>query len=158
MVAVWSNYSMEDMWDLAYSVQNRWKSGEISRYQVVASFVDDLLYGAILDPKDLERLNILTTVKDGWFGVQTCIRTPTDAESLRTMLIQTAWIPFAVGDDLWHNNEHMDGAFSMAHHPICEHNLGLALLDWDLMANVLNVNLGRNKVEQFWNQGLARGL
>jgi hypothetical protein len=72
------------------------------------------------------------------------------------MLVQTTWIPFAVGDDLWHL-EHMDGAFSIPYHPRCEHHVGLAP-DLDLLANVINVNLGRAKVEKFWNNGLLYGL
>lgn len=167
VVAVLSEYSMEEMWDMAHGVQNRWKSGEISRYEVVPSFVDNLLdysvkpvdgnhSASLLEPDDFARLNILTTVADGWFGVKTSIRTPTSLENLRTMLIQSAWIPFAVGDDLWHD-EHMDGAFSIQYHPSCEHHLGLAF-DMDLMANVINVNLGWTKAEKLWNKGLAYGL
>lgn len=166
VVAALSNYSMEDMWGMAHGVQNRWKSGEIGRYEVVRYFVDDLLYGnlrtdknissPLLDSKILARLNILTTVKDGWFGVKTSSGTPMDIQSLHTMLVQTAWIPFATGDDLWHDG-HMDGAFSIPYHPSCEHNLGLTL-DLDLIANVVNVNLGRTKVEKLWKKGLAYGL
>jgi hypothetical protein len=165
VVASLSNYTMEQMWDMAHNVQMKWKRGEISRYQVVEAFLDDLLYQPtlpgnrslpILDTESLALLNIITTVKNGWFGLTTSVRTPSSVEILRTMLIQTSWIPFAIGDDLWHL-EHMDGAFTLPHHPSCAHHVGLSL-NWDLYLNVINVNLGRHKVEAFWNQGLERGL
>jgi hypothetical protein len=167
VVASLSNYTMEQMWDMAHNVQMRWKRGEISRYQVVEAFLDDLLYQPtllgernqsrpILATESLQLLNIITTVKNGWFGLTTSVRTPSSVESLRTMLIQTSWIPFAIGDDLWHL-EHMDGAFTLPQHPSCAHHVGLSL-NWDLYLNVINVNLGRDKVETFWNQGLTRGL
>ena len=108
------------------------------------------------DPALLSRLNIMTAVPGGWLGVKTSVRTPSSIEALRTMLVQTTWIPFAIGSDMWHH-EHMDGAFSVHQHPSCEHHLGLAF-DLDLMANIVNVNLGRSKVEKFWKKGLAYGL
>jgi len=169
VVAALNGFSMEEMYSIAVSAQNRWKSGEISRYEVVPAFVDDLLERSIaLMPTndggknnetvsmDLSSLNIITTVKDGSFGIKHSIRTPSNMASLRTMLLQTTWIPFAVGDGLWHQ-DHMDGGFSPLHHPACEINLGLPL-DVDLLANIVNVNLSRQKVEKFWNKGLAYGL
>jgi hypothetical protein len=74
-------------------------------------------------------------------------------------LIQTAFIPLATGNDLW-LHDHMDGAFSIPHHPACEHYVGLSV-GWDLLDllwNVVNVNLSRDKVEKFWNMGLEYGL
>ena len=174
VVAALSRYSMEDMWNIAYNIQLEWKSGQLDRYDVVTTFVDDLLFGRQhhpksiqpsmlqrnttlrLTPMDVSSLNIITTVKNGWWGVKTSIRTPQSVHELRTMLIQTTWIPFAIGNDLWYNN-HMDGAFTTLYHPTCQYNVGLAF-DWDLYTNVVNVNLGRDKVEQFWNKGLEYGL
>lgn len=174
LVAALSRYTMEEMWNIAYNVQKQWKQGQISRYDVVATFVDDLLYGpdrslptgnltAIsesqalrLRPLDLSSLKIITTVNDGWFGVKTSIRSAENASELRMMLIQTTWIPFAIGSGLWYNG-HMDGAFTTPFHPAADVTLGLEL-DWDLYANVLNVNLGREKVEKFWRKGTELGL
>ena len=51
----------------------------------------------------------------------------------------------------------MDGAFSINDHPTCNLNLGLPLL-WDIYANILNMNLSRELVEKFWNNGLAYGV
>jgi hypothetical protein len=176
LVAALSRYSMEEMWNIAHNVQNQWKYGHISRYDVVTIFVDDLLFGPDTstmslpgnisdssEPRtlrlrsvDLASLNIITTVNDGWWRYKTSIRRPTSLSELRTMLIQTTWIPFAIGNELWHNG-HMDGAFTSPFHPTTDVTVGLEL-DWDLYANVLNVNLGRDKVEKFWNKGIALGL
>jgi hypothetical protein len=128
VVAALSRYSMEDMWNMAYNIQLQWKSGQLDRYAVVTAFVDDLLFGRRqqsatntsllqnnstirLNPMDLSSLNIITSVKSRWWGVQPSIRTPESLQELRTMLIQTTWIPFAIGNDLWYEN-HMDGASS----------------------------------------------
>jgi hypothetical protein len=174
VVAALSRYSMEDMWNIAYNIQLQWKSGQLDRYDVVTAFVDDLLFGRQyqestrqslikfqnatlrLSPSDLSSLNIITTVKGTWWGVETSIRTPQTVHELRTMLIQTTWIPLAIGNDLWYDH-HMDGAFTTPYHPKCQYNVGLAF-DLDLYMNVVNVNLGRDKVEKFWNKGLAYGL
>jgi hypothetical protein len=163
---------MEDMWNIAYKIQLQWKSGQLDRYDVVTAFVDDLLFGrhsfvssinndtAImrLRSSDLSSLNIITTTKkeNRWWGIQMSIRTPQTIQELRTMLIQTTWIPFAIGNDLWYD-KHMDGAFTTSYHPQCQYNVGLAF-DWDLYNNVVNVNLGRDKVEKFWKKGLEYGL
>jgi hypothetical protein len=167
---------MEEMWNIAYNIQNQWKFGQISRYDVVPAFVDELLYGPgrhrtnsnsslyeevqshdlRLQQVDLSSLHIITTMRDGWWGMKTSIRTPDSVVELRAMLIQTTWIPFAIGGNLWYEG-HMDGAFTTLYHPSCEHTVGLEL-DWDLYANVLNVNLGRDRVENFWNKGVTFGL
>jgi hypothetical protein len=72
------------------------------------------------------------------------------------MLLQTTWIPYATGRALW-LKDHMDGGFTFAQHPKCEHDVGLAP-NLDLLVNVVNVNLGRDKAEKFYNAGLALGL
>jgi hypothetical protein len=176
LVAALSRYTMEEMWNIAYNVQTQWKQGQISRYDVVATFVDDLLYGPDrsftsstknltvslespslrLRPLDLSSLKVITTVNDGWFGAKTSIRSAETVSELRAMLIQTTWIPFAIGNGLWYSG-HMDGAFTTPFHPVTELAVGLEL-DWDLYANVLNVNLGRDKVEKFWKKGTVMGL
>lgn len=70
--------------------------------------------------------------------------------------------PLAIGDRLWHRDSqtgmyHMDGAFSLAQHPTCQFKLGLPL-SLDVYLNILNMNLGPDKVEKFWKAGLAHGL
>jgi hypothetical protein len=135
---------------------------------VLTSFVDFLVNHnvanetidtEIVGEQDLSffnRLNVLTTVRDSRFGLKTSTRTPTSVDSLRTLLIQTAWIPFVVGNELFHE-DHMDGAFYLFGHPRCEHSIGLPG-NLDILANILNVNLAADKVQKFWKMGIERGL
>ena len=183
VVATLSDRSMEEMSDLAFGVQRMWKDGEVDRYDVVTKFVDGLLftgdgvstYGGgnsttpiassrlpiMHDTRLLSKINIITTAKEV-MGVKSVIRTPGSIEELRDMLIHTTWIPFATGNGLWTQDgrtgdHHMDGAFSATTHPRCTHHLGLPFM-MDLFLNILNVNLGIDKVEKYWNAGITMGL
>jgi len=160
VVAALNGLDMEEVYDAALSMQTQWKEGEISRYDVVGGFVDYLLERAAAanneTSMDLSLLNVLTTAKNGWFGVKLSVQTPSSMENLRTLLLQTTWIPYAVGDGLWLHG-HMDGGVAAVFHPKCEVHLDLPL-DLDLLGNIVNVNLGREKVFQFWEKGLAYGL
>jgi hypothetical protein len=51
----------------------------------------------------------------------------------------------------------MDGAFTIPYHPKTSYSLGLPL-SLDILMNVVNVNLGREKVKNFWKAGLAYGI
>jgi len=174
VVATLGNYSMEEMYSIARDKQLRWQRGELDRYDVVEAFIDDLLLdprrrssgassenhdawgtAAMNNPVLLSKLNIITS-EWGWFGVKASVRTPSDVRELRELLLQSTWIPYATGRHLHHKN-HFDGAFSLLQHPRCAHKVGLAP-DADLMLNFINVNLGEDKVEKFWNAGLAYGL
>lgn len=161
-----SNITMQDAYGYAVGVQKQWQRGEISRYDVTESFIDDLLYGdtetkvlrpAFADDRVLSSLRIITSERHSYMGVKTAIRTPENADELKDMLLQTAWIPFAISRDLWHD-EHMDGAFTLHSHPRCRFQLGYDKMEWDLMMNALNVNLGYDKVRKFWERGLQLGL
>lgn len=179
VVATLAGKSMHEMSDLAFDVQRRWKAGNLDRYDVVPHFVDGLLFDTagiegharditrnvtapvMSDAKLLSKINVITTIKD-MVGVRSVIRTPRSIDELRDMLIHTTWIPWATGDGLWTQDEltgdhHMDGAFSATTHPRCTHHLGLPFM-LDLFLNILNVNLGRDKVEKYWNAGIMLGL
>ena len=70
--------------------------------------------------------------------------------------------PFAVGHSLWHTDsktgtKHMDGAFTMPFHPKTAHALGLPFSP-EILMNVININLGLEKVKQFWKAGVAYGI
>jgi hypothetical protein len=101
VVAVLQNRSMDTVLDMATDAQKRWLRGEISRYEVVPDFVDNLLYNG--DPEMLDavahglpRLNVITTTRKGIFGIDKSIRTADNIESLREMLLQTTWIPYGM--------------------------------------------------------------
>ena len=158
--------NMEDIYDIAHAVQQEWRSGTIDRYSVVRTFLDELLHGSMknssaignasFDLTGLSKIHIITTTQHDWLGVKTDIRTATNMDDLHEMLLQTTWIPFAVGGSLWQNG-HMDGAFTALYHPSCKREMGLAAHPW-LLANVINVNLPRSGVESFWNLGLEHGF
>ncbi|GKY94159.1 hypothetical protein MPSEU_000382000 [Mayamaea pseudoterrestris] len=166
--------NMEQMYDMAHNVQKQWQNGTIDRYSVVRTFLDDLLNVAAAEVNTsgvqntsatnerleltsaLSKIHIITTTQHGWMGAKTEIRTATNFGDLHEMLLQTTWIPFAVGNGLWHK-QHMDGAFTALRHPTCQRSMGLAMHPW-LLANVVNVNLPRSGVEAFWNLGLNYGL
>jgi hypothetical protein len=168
VVATWSGHTLREMYDMAGSVQHQWKQGTIHRHDVVAAFLNQLVRSekvanaAENDPTFWNRLHIITSApassKYGQLfgGLQPVVRQATNLDELYTMLLQTTWIPYAVGSGLWHEN-HMDGAFTMPAHPSCAHTVGLAM-NLNLFANVVNVNLGRDKVEHFWNLGKEYGF
>ena len=172
-VSILNGWTMEQVSTFARGAQHEWLSGQTSRYHVVPQFVDQLLALEISNatttgttmaredehrPTWLSQLNVITTEpnhNNGW-GVQTTIRTPTSIPELRELLVQTAWIPMVTGGDLLYQG-HMDGAFSTAQHPKCDKTLSLPL-EWDLMSNVLNVNLDKISLERHWQKGMEYGV
>ena len=169
-VTMLSNITMEAAYEYAVGAQKRWQRGELSRYDVTESFINNLLYGSdkaedivpsnvrpsFRDARVLSTLRIITSERSNLFGLKVAVRTPKNVEELKDMLLQTAWIPFALSRDLWHQ-KHMDGAFTLFEHPQFRIHLGYGL-DWDIMSNALNVNLGYDKVSLLWERGLAQGL
>jgi hypothetical protein len=111
-VSTLSNLTREELSTTAFDIQKQWRSGEIHRHQVVGLFLDSLLYPQkqanmptsnhievemdmrppLEDPFLLSQLQIITTVKRGWFGLDTVIRSPKNVEELRDMLLQTTWM------------------------------------------------------------------
>jgi hypothetical protein len=123
-----------------------------------------------------------------WLFWQATLQRPQDEVSLKRMLLQTTWIPLAVGSSFTHQG-HLDGAFSVWQHPSCRRDVGLIvpkrkqalhhddkndgnslffstlysywilLSDaWKLWSNTLNVNLGKEDVEALFQMGLEYGV
>ena len=167
VVAVLSNSTVDEMSDLCFGVQNRWKVGETRHYGVVTDFLDNFLSTPnvrelLRNEELLSKIHIITAVRNDWFGLKSSIRSPSGSEDLYRMLLQTTWIPFATAERLWEADSstgeyNMDGIFSTHDHPVCAHQLDLPW-KWDLRVNGLNVNLGPDKVVKFWNEGLEYGL
>jgi hypothetical protein len=107
---------------------------------------------------------------------------PHDLQSLKRMLLQTTWIPMAVGSSFSHQG-HLDGAFTVLQHPSCRRDVGLvvpkrkhysnenhgwlatansylALISdsWKLWSNTLNVNLGKQEVDDLFQMGFDYGV
>lgn len=156
VVSVYTNWTMPDLYAMASGLQRDWQDGSLHRYHIVEQFVDNLLQDQDFDEDILSSLHILTSVPQKPMGFRAVLNTPRNMEELRTMLMQTTWIPMAVGSEFTYKG-HLDGAFSAMQHPICHKKVGLAS-DWTLLTNTLNVNLGKDLVEQFWQLGLDYGI
>jgi hypothetical protein len=171
-------HSMSELYAIARAIQVEWAEGRLHRYQVVEAFVDALLDGVGEGDEDghdvwkaiRDQLFIVTTVPTPAGLWEARMRQPHDAASLKTMLLQTTWIPLAVGSSFTHLG-HLDGAFSTLQHPSCRRRVGLAgpfdvskdgtgvLSDmWMLWSNTLNVNLAKEDVENLWQMGLDHGV
>ena len=183
VVATLSDRDRDEMYQLASDAQRLWQQGEIGLYDVVPKFVDGLLsldadtylanddiinasnttskLPTMTDANLLSKINIITTRKENRMRVKHEIRKPTTIQELREGLIHTTWIPFATGGSIWAQDtktghHYMDGAFSSILHPICTYHLGLPFM-MDLFLNTLNVNLGKDKVEKYWDAGVSFG-
>jgi len=136
----------------ALDVQGRWKEGELTRYEVAGVFVDELLATSETEgeteDKWLEKVNILTTT---WYG-RPRVTVAKSREELKGLLIKTSFIPFATGFG-FNNDGEMDGGFSMILHPRCKRGIYLPVR-WDMIANVLNVNMGMETVERLYEEGV----
>ena len=182
-VAGFQQLPVTEVATMALGLQRDWNQGSLPRYDVVPSFVRNILptrksqtvgpivletplYEDDLDgPEWLSRLHILTTVSKSSFtsvsgtnswGLTTTVRTPRTIKELEQYLIETTWIPWITGGALFHDG-HMDGAFNSRNHPSCETQVGL-IDDWELYKHVLNMNLPQSHLEEFYERGVAFGI
>eukprot|EP00816_Leptocylindrus_hargravesii_P005670 CAMPEP_0196803124 /NCGR_PEP_ID=MMETSP1362-20130617/2547_1 /TAXON_ID=163516 /ORGANISM="Leptocylindrus danicus, Strain CCMP1856" /LENGTH=218 /DNA_ID=CAMNT_0042174567 /DNA_START=378 /DNA_END=1034 /DNA_ORIENTATION=- len=154
-----SNRTITDVSDIAFGLQQRWRSNNISRWDIVEHFVDDILKNDSLqvlhqnvDANLLERMNVLTTTKEGSMSV----RKAQNISDLKDLLIQTTWIPFATGWGL-SKDGHLDGGFSSFVHPICGAHFALPM-KLAVFVNVLNPALNQKQVEQLWRSGVGNSV
>ncbi|CAJ1961589.1 unnamed protein product [Cylindrotheca closterium] len=157
-VSIMANRTFDDLFDSALNIQTNWKQGSISRFDAVELFVDDLLgnSNSEFDVAAFSNVHILTSVpKSGGWEVKQNIAE--DLEHLKTLLVQTAWIPFITGDHIWHpTTGHMDGGFSRLQHPTCKVHISLPW-DWNLLVNTMNINMGKEEGNRYWELGLKYG-
>ena len=68
--------------------------------------------------------------------------------------------PFATGFGIAKSDQignwHVDGCLSIPFIPKCETNLNLPL-QFDLILNILNPSLSKEKALEFWSDGMAYG-
>lgn len=157
-VAALTSYTREQLIDMAISIQDGWKNGTVWQYDVVELFIDELLSDQTLrnEPSHLSSLNIITSIPDPAFGFHAEIHKPMDFIQLKTLLLQTTWIPHATASHFSHLG-HLDGGFSSLQHPSCKNAIGLTR-DKDIVLNTLNVNLNRDLALEFWDRGLEIGV
>ncbi|CAB9501465.1 expressed unknown protein [Seminavis robusta] len=162
--ATLGNITTGEALSMALNAQEQWMNGTISRFDVVSQFVDSMIavgQERTLNAKVLSKLRIITTKSNGWLQQrETVIRTPKSLEDLKTMLVQTTWIPGATGN-AFSFEEHSDGAFSSATHPSCPTTVGLPQLSrktFSFFANLLNMNLKPAQAHAFSKSGMELGL
>ena len=156
VVAALSNYTVMEMSDMAFGIQQWWKDGHVDRYGVVDAFLNRLLTERPIPLELLSRIYIITSTRSGTIGLVPSIQNALSTGELHRMLLQTTWIPLATGSSFW-NNHHMDGAFTAGQHPKCAHTLHLPKM-LNLYMNVINVNLSAELVHTFWETGLNYGV
>jgi hypothetical protein len=93
---------------------------------------------------------------------------------LKRLLLQTTWIPVAIGPSFTHHG-HLDGAFSTVQHPNCRRQVGLEIIPpyrirrqkgvralwadfWTLWSNTLNPSLSEGDVDYLFNMGYEYGV
>jgi hypothetical protein len=181
-VSLMTNLSMANVLDSALDIQSQWKAGSLHRYDVIQVFVNNLLTcqqdsssglmpcvededGKLLHPLEdvsiLDRLHIITTEIDATSGsllswVKPVERKVQNVKELKHILQQSTWIPYVVGNGLSLDG-HLDGAYTFFAHPTCEYHAGLTT-DIDLLLNVVNIDLGRDKAEQLFQKGRSYAL
>jgi len=153
-VSILANRTFDDLFDSALDIQTNWKSGSMSRFDAVEHFVDILLGNSSqIDVSAFSNVHILTsTPKSGGWEMHQNIAG--DMDHLKTLLVQTTWIPFLTGDHIWHPaTGHMDGGFSKLQHPTCNIQVSLPW-DWNLLVNTMNINMAKEEAIRYWDLGL----
>ena len=225
VVAFLAELSFDQALDLASHAQGKWQRGEISRFEVVPLFVEEMIEAILSTTQQQQQehkqqeeqrqqsTNVLTPAWDNstqstldddsntsqldkyWWirklhfitgerdhqngGLMATIRTPLEAQddaaaaaenkenanddpsqwvhALGKALIQSAWIPGATGDTLFHDN-HIDGGFVMSkvRHKVCQRTVE-AVWNGELLWHCFNANLSREQALYFWQAGLEHG-
>jgi hypothetical protein len=152
--SVFLDKSYEDVAASALEIQGRWRDGDLSRYAIASSFVDDLLdltgkpENLLLADPWLVRVQVLTS---SWY-TGASLTTAKNRGELRNLLIQTSFIPWATGLGFNHEGEN-DGGFSLLFHPRCKHSVMLPFT-WTMIKNFLNVNMGMDTVAELYGVGM----
>jgi|NOAtaT_6_FD_contig_81_74274_length_1114_multi_3_in_0_out_0_1 hypothetical protein len=156
-----SNYTAEEVTDLAFQIQKQWSNGELSRYDLTEAFVNKLLpphYDESFSSTDLlSKVNIITTVSSSASILSQHVRTAKTVSQLREMLVQTTWIPFLTGWGL-SKNGHYDGAFAQylgGYQSPYDVSLDLPLMWADLMLNQMNPKLSINQTLKYYSAGAS---
>ena len=149
----------------ALRLQQRWNDAEITRFEVVGSFVDFITdtidnKTSNFDEGLLNHLHIYTVTKDN--GGQ--VTTPKSISHLGSLLRATIWIPFITGEGLWYqDNEtgqfHIDGGFGTSLYPQFETSLYTPVeMATDIMMNLFNMNVSPDLAHSYWTKGFFYGI
>lgn len=156
VTASMSNRTVDELIDVAVKAQELWRDGNISRFDIVEVFLDNIV-PSLTNNGVIDKLHILLTTT----GVGGTARRAHTLDELRDLLIQTTWIPFVTGSSLWVEDDqgryHMDGAFSTTLHPPCTHQIG-APNSYEMVVNSLNPSLSSTKAKEYWQAGFQYGV
>lgn len=165
------NVSVHDAVETTYGIQQSWMVGNMSRFDLVDRFLDEILEHSEEAEERIEQflpnLNVLVTSREN--GVE--VVQANNRQELVDALKQTTWIPFVTGDGILRptsssscpveetskpqdiiNDFYLDGAFSRMIHPVCEYDLRVPN-NWINMLYTLNPALKRKHVDELWNAG-----
>ena len=157
------NFSVNQVFDMALTSRERWKKGKINRFQIVEDFIDQMFNDhrhAKMSNNTLSRIHVISTrLNLKSINLFEAVSTsPSSIDELKTLLLQTSFIPFVTGDGLYYSTsssdeKYIDGAFSTFQHDKCHAALDIPLQS-KLLLNIWNMNLAREDAESLWEMGL----
>ena len=157
-------YSVNQVFDMALTSRKRWKNGEMNRFQIVEDFIDQMLMHnghAKLSNSTLSRIHVVSTKLNlqSLNPFEAVSTTPNSIDELKTLLLQTSFIPFVTGDGLYYSTgdsteKYVDGAFSIFQHDKCQARLDIPNQP-KLLLNTWNMNLALEDAKSFWEMGLG---
>jgi hypothetical protein len=180
VVLSFMNTTVDSAAQTALHLQDSWRSGRLSSYDLVHHFLQALV------PEEhdysmrhfLPRIKVLVTTAND--GVQ--VREAANRQELVDLLIKTTWIPFVTGqgvvrysdDDSIDNTNnsnstgrnrgvgdsrgdvYLDGGFSRRLHPPCRYSIHVPT-KWSTIVHTLNPGLSDVRLKQFWDMGVSNG-
>jgi len=145
---------LERVLDVGVKIQGSWMSGEVSRFDVVKHFLEEILpsfpnSNSTSSNYNFEPLNIITTGTTG----KPITSKPKDVAEVHDLLIKTSWIPLITGNSIFYDGQ-IDGFLSSHSHPsFAEEVPGLP---WNLEG--FKLSLTRADAEAAYNNGFALAL
>ena len=89
LVVAFMGMSLDDTFRSASTAKEMWLQNQISLYDIVGHFVDDILVNVNdTQPYFLDRMNILITASDQG----TVVRKPTTLDDLKDLMLKTAYM------------------------------------------------------------------
>jgi hypothetical protein len=147
VVAHLMDISLDDILAIGLDLQQKWMKGEISRFDIVSKFIDEVLPtnpNTPLRESLKNQLNIITSTT----ALQPNIQKPTNFSSIKKLLVQTSWIPGVTGNSLFVDGA-VDGFLSSYKHPVFEEEL--AEQPWDLSG--FKISMSKEDAEDAYRLG-----
>jgi hypothetical protein len=154
LVLAFLNSTVDNTYDTSYSIQQAWLQGNITRYDMVDWFLQDVVF-PVYEMNFLPRIHVLVTTASQ--GVH--IETASSLEELKDLLIKTTWIPYVTGEGVMSGEEdyYLDGGFSRVLHPTCETNLRVPVT-WKTTIHTLDPGFDRETALDFWRMGRLQSV